>query len=55
MADLNTPAAHAASAVADAIVDDGSPLHVGYDELSVNLLAGWRSQPDEDWMRAMLP
>lgn len=55
VADLITPAAQAASAVADAIVDDGSPLRVGCDELSVNLLAGWRSQPDEDWMRAMLP
>lgn len=55
VADLTTPAAQAAAAVVDAILDDASPLRVGCDDLSVNLLAGWRSQPDEDWIRTLLP
>jgi NAD(P)-dependent dehydrogenase (short-subunit alcohol dehydrogenase family) len=45
----------AARAIADAIADDDAPLRVGCDALSVGMLAGWRAQPDEEWMRAMLP
>lgn len=55
VAHLTAPPAQAAAAVVDAVLDDQSPLRVGCDELSVGLLAGWRSQPDEDWMRALLP
>jgi NAD(P)-dependent dehydrogenase (short-subunit alcohol dehydrogenase family) len=51
---MYTPAADAARAIADAILDDSAPLRVGCDPLSVGMLEGWRAQPDEDWMRSML-
>jgi NAD(P)-dependent dehydrogenase (short-subunit alcohol dehydrogenase family) len=45
----------AARAIADAILDDESPLRVGCDPLSVGMLDAWRAQPDEAWMQSMLP
>lgn len=51
---MYTPAADAARAIVDAILDDGAPLRVGCDPLSVGMLEGWRSQPDEQWMQSML-
>jgi NAD(P)-dependent dehydrogenase (short-subunit alcohol dehydrogenase family) len=50
-----TSTADAARAIADAILDDDSPLRVGCDPLSVGMLAGWRASSDEDFMQAMLP
>lgn len=50
-----TSTADAARAIADAILDDDSPLRVGCDPLAVGMLEGWRASRDEDFMRAMLP
>lgn len=50
-----TSAADAANAIADAILDDDSPLRVGCDPLAVGMLQGWRASSDEDFMQAMLP
>jgi NAD(P)-dependent dehydrogenase (short-subunit alcohol dehydrogenase family) len=44
----------AARAIADAILDDASPLRVGCDPLGVGLLEAWRTSSDEVLMRAML-
>jgi NAD(P)-dependent dehydrogenase (short-subunit alcohol dehydrogenase family) len=55
VADMTAAASEAAAAVVNAIVDDASLMRVGCDELSVGLLAGWRAQTDEDWMRSLLP
>jgi NAD(P)-dependent dehydrogenase (short-subunit alcohol dehydrogenase family) len=54
--DQYTPAADAARAIVDAILDDDGPLRYGCDPLSNGLLAGWRSvASDDDWLRSMLP
>jgi NAD(P)-dependent dehydrogenase (short-subunit alcohol dehydrogenase family) len=55
VADLVTPAPVAAARIVDAILDDDAPLRVGCDELADGLLAAWRAQPDEQWMRSLLP
>jgi NAD(P)-dependent dehydrogenase (short-subunit alcohol dehydrogenase family) len=47
--------ADAARAIADATLDDSSPLRVGCDELGLGLIEAWRGQSDEDMMRSMLP
>lgn len=44
----------AASAIADAIVDDAAPLRVACDPVGAALLDGWRHSSDEEWMRGML-
>lgn len=49
-----TPADDAARAIADAIVDDASPLRVACDPMSAQMLAMWRQTSDEDWMRSMM-
>lgn len=46
-----TPAADAARAIADAILDDDAPLRVACDPLGAALLAGWRDADDERWQR----
>jgi len=47
--------ATAAAAIADAILDDASPLRVACDPVGAGLLAGWRAAPDDEaWLRAML-
>ena len=52
---MYTPAAEAARRIADAILDDGSPLRVGCDDLSEGMLTGWRDAPsDEAWYRPLL-
>lgn len=53
--DQVTSTADAARAIADAILDDDSPLRVGCDPLAVGMLEGWRRSRDEDFMQAMLP
>lgn len=50
-----TSTADAARMIADAILDDASPLRVGCDPLSIGMLEGWRVSRDEDFMQAMLP
>jgi NAD(P)-dependent dehydrogenase (short-subunit alcohol dehydrogenase family) len=50
-----TSTADAAAAIADAILDDSSPLRVGCDPLAVGMIEGWRASSDEDFMKAMLP
>jgi NAD(P)-dependent dehydrogenase (short-subunit alcohol dehydrogenase family) len=53
--DQYTPAADAARAIVDAILDDDGPLRYGCDPLSEGMLAGWRSVAgDEPWLRPML-
>jgi NAD(P)-dependent dehydrogenase (short-subunit alcohol dehydrogenase family) len=54
VAQMVTPAAEAARAIADAILDDDAPLRVGCDPLSVGMLEAWRHTPDEDLMRAVM-
>lgn len=54
IADMVTPTADAARAIADAVLDDDAPLRVGCDPLSVGMLAAWRASSDEDLMRAMM-
>jgi len=49
-----TPAPSAARAIAEAILDDRSPLRVTCDPLGAAQLEAWRTQDDEDLMRAML-
>lgn len=49
-----TATADAARAIVDAILDDGAPLRVGCDPLSVGMLDAWRHTPDEDLMRPVL-
>lgn len=45
----------AAGTIADAILDDTTPLRVGCDGLANGLLAGWRAAADDEaWSRAML-
>ncbi|MEX0663919.1 MAG: SDR family NAD(P)-dependent oxidoreductase [Acidimicrobiia bacterium] len=50
-----TSTADAANTIADAILDDDSPLRVGCDPLAIGMLQGWRASSDEDFMKAMLP
>jgi hypothetical protein len=54
VADFVTPTAEAARRIADAILDDGAPLRVGCDLLSIGMLDSWRTSSDEDLMRPML-
>jgi NAD(P)-dependent dehydrogenase (short-subunit alcohol dehydrogenase family) len=49
-----TPAADAARAIVDAVVDDDAPLRHGCDPLGRGLLDAWRTQSDEALMRSML-
>jgi NAD(P)-dependent dehydrogenase (short-subunit alcohol dehydrogenase family) len=49
-----TSAAAAARAIADAILDDASPLRVACDPLGAGLLQAWRTHSDEDLWRAMI-
>jgi NAD(P)-dependent dehydrogenase (short-subunit alcohol dehydrogenase family) len=49
-----TPAADAARAIADAVLDDGGPLRYGCDPLSDGMLAAWRQASDEQFMQGML-
>ena len=44
----------AARAIADAILDDASPLRVACDPLGSGQLEAWRTHSDEDLMQAML-
>jgi NAD(P)-dependent dehydrogenase (short-subunit alcohol dehydrogenase family) len=50
-----TSTADAATAIADAILDDDAPLRVACDPLAIGLLDYWRASSDEDLMQAMLP
>jgi len=52
--DSTTPAADAARAIADAILDDDGPLRHGCDPMAVGLLDAWRVTSDEQMMRGML-
>ena len=54
LAGMETPPAEAARAIADAILDDESPLRCACDPLGRGLLAAWREQSDEDFSRGML-
>jgi NAD(P)-dependent dehydrogenase (short-subunit alcohol dehydrogenase family) len=49
-----TPAAAAARAIADAILDDDSPLRVACDPMGAGLLQAWRGQSDEEMMQGLL-
>jgi NAD(P)-dependent dehydrogenase (short-subunit alcohol dehydrogenase family) len=52
---MYTPAPEAARRIADAILDDESPLRVGCDDMSEGMLTAWRgSASDEAWLRPML-
>jgi hypothetical protein len=53
--DQKTSTADAANAIVDAITDHASPLRVACDPLAVGLLDAWRTTPDEQLMKAMLP
>jgi NAD(P)-dependent dehydrogenase (short-subunit alcohol dehydrogenase family) len=48
-----TPAADAAVAIADAILDDGGPLRYGCDPMSAGLLDGWRGSDNEAFRAGM--
>jgi NAD(P)-dependent dehydrogenase (short-subunit alcohol dehydrogenase family) len=49
-----TSAERAASAIADAILDDAAPLRMAPDPMGAGLLAAWRALDDEAAMRPML-
>lgn len=51
---LVTTPADAARSIVDAILDDETPLRIGCDPMSVQMLDAWRQTPDEQWMRSML-
>ena len=51
---METPPADAARAIADAILDDASPLRCACDPLGRGLLEAWRGQSDEEFMQGML-
>jgi NAD(P)-dependent dehydrogenase (short-subunit alcohol dehydrogenase family) len=55
VAPMITSCEDAATAIADAILDDDAPLRVGCDTLSIGMLDGWRAASDEAWMTSMLP
>ena len=49
---MYTPAAEAARRIADAILDDATPLRAGCDDMSEGMLTAWRNaESDEAWMR----
>lgn len=50
-----TPAAEAAARIADAVLDDASPLRVACDPVGEQLLRAWRAKSDEEHRRAMAP
>jgi len=54
VAPMITSSASAARAIADAILDDASPLRVACDPLGAGLLEAWRTHSDEELWRAML-
>jgi NAD(P)-dependent dehydrogenase (short-subunit alcohol dehydrogenase family) len=54
VAALVTPPEAAAAAIAEAILDDASPLRVACDPLGAGQLEAWRSHSDEELMRGML-
>jgi len=54
MTPLTTAAETAARAIADAILDDQSPLRVACDPLGAGQLEAWRTHGDEELMRVML-
>jgi NAD(P)-dependent dehydrogenase (short-subunit alcohol dehydrogenase family) len=49
-----TPAADAARAIADAIVDDDGPMRYSCDEMGTALLDAWRRSTDEENMAGFL-
>lgn len=49
-----TPVAQAARAIADAILDDSTPLRVACDPMGEALLARWRSLSDEEGMAPLV-
>lgn len=51
---MTTPTAKAAEAIANAILDDDSPLKVGCDPLSVGSLDAWRQTTEEEFMRGFI-
>jgi NAD(P)-dependent dehydrogenase (short-subunit alcohol dehydrogenase family) len=52
--DQYTPAAVAATRIADAVLDGDGPLRYGCDDMSQGMLDAWRSVPgDEAWLRPM--
>jgi len=54
VSDFVTPTAEAARRIVDAILDDGAPLRVGCDLLSIGMLDSWRASSDEELMRPMV-
>ncbi len=54
VAPMTTAPDVAARAIADAILDDASPLRVACDPLGAGQLDAWRNHSDEELMRAML-
>ena len=49
-----TPSAIAAGLIADAILDDDAPLRSGCDPMSRDMLSGWRSMSDQEWLAALI-
>ncbi|MFP8874312.1 MAG: SDR family NAD(P)-dependent oxidoreductase [Myxococcota bacterium] len=49
-----TPADEAARAIADAILDDQTPLRFGCDPMGAGILEAWRNSDDETMMGGML-
>jgi len=54
VAPMTTAPAEASRAIADAILDDASPLRIACDPLGAAQLEAWRTHSDEALMRAML-
>jgi NAD(P)-dependent dehydrogenase (short-subunit alcohol dehydrogenase family) len=54
VAAMTTSPESAARVIADAILDDASPLRVACDPLGSGQLEAWRTHSDEELMRAML-
>jgi len=54
VAPMTTSPESAARAIADAILDDASPLRVACDPLGAGQLEAWRTHSDEELMRAMI-
>ncbi|GIW42638.1 MAG: short-chain dehydrogenase/reductase [Candidatus Binatia bacterium] len=50
----STPAADAARTIADAILDDRSPLRRACDPMGEQMLEAWRQMSDEEWMKTLL-
>jgi hypothetical protein len=51
---LVTAPVDAARTIVDAILNDDSPLRIGCDLMSIQMLDAWRQATDEGWMRSML-